>query len=124
MNGANAASKQHSATVPTLRVSLTSPTRVVASGRYNEIDTDSACNNRRMAAENQFEARLANGEVHVAESLWGARHIIARHVAFDTDPLNPGNVLPAEIWKTGQNLFGGRVFVEKIFTAAELSTNE
>ena len=60
----------------------------------------------------------------MAESLWGARHIIARHVAFDNDPLNPGNVLPAEIWKTGRNLFGGRVFVEKIFTAAELSTNE
>jgi hypothetical protein len=73
--------------------------------------------------ETKFEARLANGEVEVAESLWGARHAIARRVAFDEDPLNPRNVLPAEIWKTGKNLFGGRVFVEKIFTAAELSTN-
>ena len=77
-----------------------------------------------MTAETQFEARLANGEVEVAESLWGARHVIARRVAFDDDPLNPKNILPAEIWKTGPNLFGGRVFVEKIFTAAELSTNE
>jgi hypothetical protein len=77
-----------------------------------------------MADETQFEARLANGDVEVADSLWGARHHIARRVAFDTDPLNPTSVLPAEIWKTGSNLFGGRVFVEKIFTAAELSTNE
>jgi hypothetical protein len=72
----------------------------------------------------QFEARLANGESEVAESLWGARHIIARRVAFANDPLNPYNVLPAEIWQTDRNLFGGRAFVEKIFTAAELSTNE
>ncbi len=77
-----------------------------------------------MTGEIQFEARLASGKVEIAESLWGARHIIARHVAFDTDPLNPKNVLPAEIWKKGPNLFGGRAFVEKIFTAADLSTNE
>ena len=77
-----------------------------------------------MAGEIQFEARLASGEVEVAESLWGARHIVARRVAFDDDPLNPRNVLPAEIWKTGPNLFGGGTFVEKIFTASELSANE
>lgn len=76
-----------------------------------------------MAAEERFEARLANGEIEVADSLWGARHHIARRVAFDDDPLSPSNVLPAEIWKTGSHLFGGRAFVEKIFTAAELSTN-
>jgi hypothetical protein len=76
-----------------------------------------------MAAKETFEARLANGEIEVADSLWGARHHIARRVAFDDDPLNPSNVLPAEIWKTGSHLFGGRAFVEKIFTAAELSTN-
>jgi hypothetical protein len=77
-----------------------------------------------VADETRFEARLANGEVEVADSLWGARHHVARRVAFDADPLHPANVLPAEIWKTGARLFGGRVFVEKIFTAAELSTNE
>ena len=76
------------------------------------------------ATEIHFEARLANGDVEVAESLWGARHAIARRVAFDADPLNPRNVLPAEIWKKDKSLFGGQVFVEKIFTAAELSTNE
>ena len=82
------------------------------------------CDNRRVADETRFEARLANGEVEVADSLWGARHHVARRVAFDADPLHPGNALPAEIWKTGAHLFGGRVFVEKIFRAAELSTNE
>jgi hypothetical protein len=76
-----------------------------------------------MADDVRFEARLADGGVEVADSLWGARHHIARRIAFDHDPVNPRNVLPAEIWKTGPNLFGGRVFVEKIFTAAELSTN-
>ena len=77
-----------------------------------------------VAGEIRFEARLANGDVEVADSLWGARHVIARRVAFDDDPRNPRNVLPAEIWKTGPNLFGGRAFVEKIFTAVELSSNE
>ena len=77
-----------------------------------------------MASEVQFEACLANGEIEVAESLWGARHAIARRVAFAAHPLDPRDVLPAEIWKTGPALFGGRAFVEKIFTAAELSTNE
>jgi len=32
------------------------------------------------------------------------------------------NVLPAEIWKTGANVFGGRVYVETIQTVAELSS--
>ena len=59
----------------------------------------------------------------MADSLWGARHHLARRVAFDEDPLNPRNVLPAEIWKTGSSLFGGRAFVEKIFSAAELSAS-
>jgi hypothetical protein len=75
-----------------------------------------------MTAEPKFEIRLANGEVEIGESLWGARHIVARRVAFDTDPLDPRNVLPAEIWKTGPNLVGGRAYVETIYTADELST--
>jgi hypothetical protein len=45
-------------------------------------------------------------------------------VAFDTDPTRPVNVLPAEIWRTGGNVFGGRVYVETISTAAELSALE
>ena len=77
-----------------------------------------------MSAETRFEARLANGDIEVADSLWGARHHIARRAAFDRDPLNPSNVLPAEIWKTGPTLFGGRALVESIFAVAELSTNE
>jgi hypothetical protein len=77
-----------------------------------------------VTAEPQFEVRLANGEVEVGESLWGARHIVARRIAFDADPTNPRNVLPAEIWKTGPNLVGGRAFVETIFTAAELSVTD
>jgi hypothetical protein len=70
-----------------------------------------------------FEVRLANGEVEPAGSLWGARHVIARRVAFDTNPLDPRNVLPAEIWKQGTG-FGGRSYVETVYTADELSTNE
>jgi hypothetical protein len=70
-----------------------------------------------------FEIRLANGEVEQAASLWGARHVIARRVAFDTNPLDPRNVLPAEIWKKGAG-FGGRSYVETIYTAAELSSAE
>ena len=34
------------------------------------------------------------------------------------------NVLPAEVWKTGASVFGGRVYVETISTAAELSAFE
>ena len=77
-----------------------------------------------MSDEIRYEARLANGDVEVADSLWGAHHHIARRVAFDTDPLNPRNVLPAEIWKTGPNLFGGRAFVENILSPTELSAFE
>lgn len=75
-----------------------------------------------MAAETGFEIRLANGELETAESLWAARHAIARRIAFTRDPTNPREILPAAIWKTGPSLFGGRVFVEEICTAAELST--
>jgi hypothetical protein len=71
-----------------------------------------------------FEVKLANGETESAETLWGARHVIARRAAFDTDPLRPANVLPAEIWKTGANVFGGRVFVETIQSVSELSAFE
>jgi hypothetical protein len=74
------------------------------------------------APEEAYEVKLADGELEAAGSLWGARHVIARRVAFDTDPVNPRNVLPAEIWKTGQKVFGGRVYVETIFTASELTT--
>jgi hypothetical protein len=72
----------------------------------------------------QYEVRLANGEVEVADSLWGAHHAIARRAAFDADPLKPRNVLPARISKLGKQYFGGRVFVEEILTVKELSTNE
>jgi hypothetical protein len=71
----------------------------------------------------EFEIRLANGDVERAASLWGARHMIARRVAFDTNPVDPRNVLPAEIWKKGSG-FGGRSYVETIHTAAELSTTD
>jgi hypothetical protein len=74
-----------------------------------------------MAGDERYEVRLANGEALPTASLWAARHEIARRVAFDTDPVNPQNVLPAEIWKTGPNVFGRGVFVERIETAAELS---
>jgi len=77
-----------------------------------------------VSANVSFEARLANGEVEHAGSLWGARHAVARRAAFDTDPLRPANVLPAEIWKTGANVFGGRVYVETIASVAELSEIE
>jgi hypothetical protein len=68
-----------------------------------------------------FEVRLANGEVETAESQWAAHHVVARRIAFDTDPTRPVNVLPAEIWKLDPTRFGGRVYVETIFTAADLS---
>jgi len=74
-----------------------------------------------MPAVTRFEVRLANGDIETAESLWAARHIIAHRVAFADDPANPRDVLPAKIWKTATNLFGGRVFLEAIHTAAELS---
>ena len=69
----------------------------------------------------RYEARLANGERESADSLWGARHVVARRVAFDTNPLDPRNILPAEIWKQSPAVFGGGVFVERIETAAELT---
>ena len=74
-----------------------------------------------MAAKVGFEVRLANGEKDVADSLWGARHILARRAAFDTDPLRPVNVLPAEIWKLDPSKFGGRVYVETVSAVSELS---
>jgi hypothetical protein len=77
-----------------------------------------------MAGETRFEVRLANGEVEVADSLWGARHVVARRAAFDDDPLNPRNVLPPQISKLDKSLFGGRAFVEQILTVAELSAGE
>ena len=69
----------------------------------------------------RYEVKLANGEVEIADSLWGARHVLARRVAFAPDPTRPANVLPATISKLGKQFFGGRVFVETISTAAELS---
>jgi len=97
-------------------------TNLPSAARPSEIGDRETCKNPDVAA--QFEVRLANGELEVAESLWGARHLIARRLAFHPDPLNPRSVLPAEISKTGENLFGGRVFVERISTPAELSTVE
>ena len=74
-----------------------------------------------MSGGERYEARLANGERESADSLWGARHVVARRVAFDANPLDPRNVLPAEIWKTAPAVFGRGVFVERIETAAELT---
>jgi hypothetical protein len=78
--------------------------------------------NDAVVPEEAFEVKLANGEVEAAESLWGARHVLARRVAFADDPTNPRSVLPAEIWKTGRHLFGGRAYVETIWKVSELST--
>jgi hypothetical protein len=74
-----------------------------------------------VADEERYEVRLANGETEHADSLWGARHVIARRAAFDTDPLRPANVLPARIYKLGRQFFGGRTFAEEIRTVGELS---
>ena len=76
-----------------------------------------------MPGQTQFEAKLANGESERADSLWGARHIVARRLAFDVDPLNPRNVLPAEIWKLEPAMFGG-VFVELISSPSDLTATE
>jgi hypothetical protein len=70
----------------------------------------------------RYEVKLANGDVEVADSLWGARHILAQRVAFAPDPTRPSTVLPATISKLGKQFFGGRVFVETITTAAELTS--
>ncbi len=69
----------------------------------------------------RFEVSLANGETETAESLWGAHHIIARRAAFDTDPLDPRNILPARIYELGSRYFGGRSFVAEIARLGELS---
>ena len=69
-----------------------------------------------------FEVKFANGETVQCESQWAAHHEIARRIAFDADPLNPRNVLPADIAKSGAQLFGGRVYVETIYKASELTT--
>jgi hypothetical protein len=74
-----------------------------------------------VAGEIQYEARLANGESERAESLWGARHVVARRIAFASDPLDPRDVLPAEIWKLDRSVFGGRVFVEQIASPTDLT---
>ena len=72
----------------------------------------------------KFEVRFPNGDIEIADSLWGAHHRIARRAAFDTDPLRPVNVLPAEIWKLDPSKFGGKVFSETISGVAELSTTD
>jgi hypothetical protein len=69
----------------------------------------------------RYEVRLASGRKETADSLWGARHLVARDVAFDNDPTRPVNVLPAEIWKLDPTKFGGRAYVETISTVGELS---
>jgi hypothetical protein len=71
--------------------------------------------------EIRYEVKLANGDVEVADSLWGARHLLAQRVAFAPDPTRPSTVLPATVSKLGRQFFGGRVFVETITTVAELS---
>ena len=74
-----------------------------------------------MAEEERYEVKLANGEVELADSLWGARHVVARRAAFAPDPLRPTTVLPATISRLGRQYFGGRVYVETVGTVAELS---
>jgi hypothetical protein len=69
----------------------------------------------------RYEVKLASGDVEIADSLWGARHIVAQRIAFAPDPTRPTTVLPVTISKLGKQFFGGRVFVETIATAAELS---
>jgi hypothetical protein len=72
-------------------------------------------------SDESYEVELANGEKKTADSLWGAHHAIARRAAFDTDPLEPRNVLPARIYKVGKQYFGGKVFAEEIRSVDELS---
>jgi len=69
----------------------------------------------------RYEVKLANGEVELADSLWGARHIVQQRVAFAPDPTRPWSVLPVTISKVGKQFFGGRVFVETLSTVSELS---
>lgn len=77
-----------------------------------------------MAEGGGFQVRLASGEAIVGRSLWEARHLIAQRVAFDPNPLDPRGVLPAEVWRVDAKVFGGRVYVETISTAAQLSAIE
>lgn len=83
-----------------------------------------ARHNRGVSDAVRYEVRLPGGRSEVADSLWGARHVVARAAAFDKDPTRPVNVLPAEIWKLDPAKFGGRVFVETISSVAELSQLE
>ena len=76
-----------------------------------------------MSDETTYEVQLANGDRETADSLWAAHHVIARRAAFDDDPLRPRNVLPARIYKLGNQFFGGRVFAEEILSVNELSPN-
>ena len=69
----------------------------------------------------RFEVKLANGDVEIADSLWGARHVIAQRTAFARDPMNPTDVLPATISAVGKQYFGGRIFLETISSVDELS---
>jgi hypothetical protein len=69
----------------------------------------------------RYEVQLASGETEVADSLWGARHVVARRVAFASDPADPAEILPARIYRLGRQYFGGRTFAEEIRTANELT---
>jgi hypothetical protein len=71
--------------------------------------------------EVRYEVKLANGDVELADSLWGARHIVAQRAAFAPDPLRPTSVLPATISALGRKYFGGRAFVEQLTSVSELS---
>jgi hypothetical protein len=74
-----------------------------------------------VAEPERYEVKLANGDVELADSLWGARHIVAQRAAFAPDPLRPTTVLPATISKLGKQYFGGRTFVEQLTSVSELS---
>ncbi len=74
-----------------------------------------------MDDDTRYEVRFPNGRREIADSLWGAHHLVARRAAFDTDPLRPTNVLPARIFRLGPQYFGGSVFAEEILSVSELS---
>ena len=80
-----------------------------------------ACDDLEVSEPTSFAVRYADGSVEQADSLWGARHLIARRVAFAANPVDPRDVLPAQIFEQGRHLFGGRVVIERIETAAELT---
>ena len=75
-----------------------------------------------MDDEVRYEVKFANGEIETADSLWGARHLIAQRVAFASDPTKPWSVLPATVSALGKKYFGGRTLVETINSVSELST--